>query len=335
MTLHNLLTATISQSGPLPLSTYMALCLTHPEFGYYTSPTRGRDPIGAGGDFITAPEISQMFGELIGLWAVHEWQSRGAANPFSIVEFGPGHGTLMADALRAASLRPAFIQAMQLFLIEASPKLRTQQMQKLGPLTPDYISDMTALPAQPAFIIANEFFDAMPIDQYRLTDDGWQQRAVDFDGEALVWAELPATPPALVEATRSREWIEHSAVASLVMQDICTHIKDNTGAALLIDYGYLGPQPGDTLQAVQRHAYVDVLAQPGDCDLTAHVDFGTLARIAHAAGCHAEYMTQGEFLNMLGIGARAEQLGDAEGLARLTETGQMGDLFKVLVVSAQ
>lgn len=330
MTLQNLLTATINQSGPLPLSAYMALCLTHPEFGYYTT----RDPIGAGGDFVTAPEVSQMFGELIGLWAVHEWQARQAPNPFTLVEFGPGHGTLMADAVRAASLRPAFIEAMQLYLCEASPHLRQKQLQKLGPVTPDYFEDVGQLPAQPTFIIANEFFDALPIDQYRLTDDGWQQRAITMDGEDLVYTELPATPPAVVEQTASRDWIEHSAASALVMQDICAHIKKHTGAALIIDYGYLGPLPGDTLQAVQQHQYVSALQQPGECDLTAHVDFGTLARIAHAAGCHAEYMTQGQFLTMLGIGARAEQLGDAQGMARLVNDDQMGELFKVLIVSA-
>lgn len=334
MSLQQLLAQTIKANGPLPLSTYMALCLTHPQYGYYTT----RNPIGApkesGGDFITAPEISQMFGELIGLWAVHEWQARGAPAPFSLVEFGPGNGTLLADALRAAKLRPAFTEAISLHLCETSHALRARQLEKLASYKPNYFDDVAQLPPQPAFIIANEFFDALPINQYRLTDDGWQQRTVTLNADALVFGEGPDTPPPVIAATNSHAWVEYSAASVGIMQGLCAHIKRHGGALLIIDYGYLGPKAGDTLQAVRRHQYTSPLDHPGECDLTAHVDFGTLAREAHAAGCHAEYMTQGEFLGMIGITARAEQLGDNDGLVRLTAPDQMGELFKVLIVNA-
>lgn len=335
MSLQNLLTETIKASGPLPLSAYMALCLTHPDYGYYTT----HNPIGAEGDFITAPEISQMFGELIGLWAVHEWQARGASKPFSLVEFGPGRGTLTADALHAAQLRPGFLQAMQLYMCEASPRLQAEQRVKLAPHQPHYITSVSELPAQPTFIIANEFFDALPIDQYRLTDTGWVMRTIALDeNEQLTFSETSTTPPAIIAATNSRDWVEHSAASNTIMADLCSHLQQYKGAALIIDYGHLGPEgaplAGDTLQAVRRHQYVDPLTTPGEADLTAHVDFGALAHIAHNHGCRVGYMTQGEFLTMLGIAERAAQLNDQAALARLTAPDQMGTLFKVLLVRA-
>ncbi len=340
------LAALIAAEGPLSVGRYMALCLGHPRHGYYMT----RDPLGARGDFITAPEISQMFGELIGLWAVATWQQMGAPSEFQLVELGPGRGTLMADALRAAHLVPAFGAAARLHLVEMSPVLRARQGETLAGHDPAWHDTLDAVPPGPALVIANEFFDALPIDQFVRAADGWHERQVGLDahgrlvfgldphplpGVAALAAHLPpAAPGAILEQLDNRAL--HSLGARIAAQG---------GAALVIDYGHAASGFGDTLQAMKDHRFVDPLDTPGAADLTAHVDFAALARSARAAGARAfGPLTQGEFLSRLGLSARAarlQQAADADqraaidaAAARLAGTGegQMGALFKVLAL---
>lgn len=325
----------------MPLPDYMALCLTHPDYGYYTN----ANPFGTSGDFITAPEISQMFGELLGLLLVDTWEKQGAPKAFSLLELGPGRGTLMADALRAARLRPAFLAALNLYFLEASPKLQQAQQQAVTPIKAHFISTLgtlpTALPAQPIYFIANEFFDALPVSQYRLTARGWVQRAVSVTESALAFTELPATPPNYIVAasnsTPVTDWLEYSAATASIMQALCLHLSRHGGAGVIIDYGYAAPNQlalaGDSLQAVRRHQFADSLSQPGEVDLTTHVNFGLLQQVAQQCGCRTHFSTQGDFLHELGIDARAAQLGDSAGLMRLTDPEHMGSLFKVLQVN--
>lgn len=313
----------------------MELCLTHPQHGYYVT----RDPLGASGDFTTAPEISQMFGELIGLWMVQQWQKQGSPAPFTLLEIGPGRGTLMADLLRAAGkIMPAFIAAARLHLCEASPVLRAAQAAKLGAYHPAWIDDISSLPAQPLLVVANEFFDALPIAQVRFTGTGWVQRAVTLDAGALAFTEIPTDDiPDDIAATNIDGWLEVSPASRSVMQFLSAHIAQHGGAGLFVDYGYLTLQNVkncDTLQALQHHQPVNPLADPGHADLTAHVDFSILGWIAQAAKLKVWMGTQGDFLRALGITARAEKLNQPAELARLTAPDQMGDLFKVLIVSA-
>ncbi len=331
------------KSGPLPLDRYMALCNAH----YYAT----RDPLGTDGDFTTAPEISQLFGELLGLWAVAEWERLGKPKPFMLVEPGPGRGTLLADALRAARVRPAFLQAVQLHLVETSPALRRVQSDKLGEFGPAWHSDLSTLRAMPAIVIANEFFDALPVAQLTRTKAGWLQKAVMLNGKILVWGEIPIAPatiPADLHTAPLDAPIECSAAARTLMQQLCTHLGTHGGSAALIDYGdKVSPASlanGDTLQAVHKHRHADPLQNPGEHDLTCHVDFAPLLALAHAANLDCTFGTQADFLAMLGIGPRVAQLSIAHpeqeaplniARARLTDADQMGTLFKVLTVSSR
>ena len=339
MTLRDNITAEIAAGGPLPLPRYMQLCAD----AYYARGTA----FGAAGDFTTAPEISQLFGELVGLWLVAAWERLGSPGAFTLLELGPGRGTLLADALRVARVRPAFLAALDLRLLEASPALRAQQRDRLAGHNPQWLDSLDDLPAQPTLVVANEFFDALPVTQLRRTEDGWQQRAVAIDGGALVWAELPcapaAVPPDLLAAPLG-VWVEHCADARRHLQTLCALLQRHNGVALVVDYGEaVRPatlRQGDTLQALRGHAPTDPLADPGMADLTCHVDFAPLLAIARAAGLSARLLTQGAFLAECGIAARAAQLrqkADADqaaaldaALRRLTHADEMGMLFKVL-----
>jgi len=321
-TLSNIIEAEVKAGGPIRLDRYMALCLSHPEHGYYMR----QQPFGAAGDFTTAPEISQMFGELIGLWLVHMWQEAGTPERFTLLELGPGRGTLMADILRVAKLAPAFLDAAELCLLESSPRLREVQRAALGEAR--HIERLEDLPESPVFAVANEFFDALPIRQFVKNDFGWQERLV---GAGLAWqlsetapqAELDAAFPAL-ETGRIVEVNEAGrAVASALTKHLATH----GGAALIIDYGSFDGV-GDTFQAVRAHKTADVFTHPGEADLTAHVRFSGLVQNGVAHG----FTTQGAFLQALGIAARAKALKDTEALHRLTDAGEMGELFKVLAL---
>jgi len=342
--LREILTRRIRSEGPMSVAEYMALCLTHPEHGYYMH----RDPLGAGGDFVTAPEISQMFGELIGLGMAQYWTDLGSPDPFVLAELGPGRGTLMADALRAARAVPGFIEAARLVLIEASPALRAQQNRRLEAYRPGRADGMAALPELPLLLVANEFFDALPVRQFVRAETGWAERVIGLrqSEDAL---NFGLSPPARLETlepafakTAPGEIVETCAGAAALAHEIGLHIERLGGLALIIDYGG-EPGRGDSLQAVRGHRKVDPLATPGEADLTAHVDFAALAGALPAGAVASKPTPQGVFLERLGITARARDLAsNLTGAAlethiaahrRLTHPEEMGKLFKVMAIT--
>ncbi|MCE8526323.1 SAM-dependent methyltransferase [Ruegeria pomeroyi] len=340
MTLTGLLLERIAQQGPISLADYMAECLLHPEYGYYTT----RDPLGAAGDFTTAPEISQMFGELIGLALAQAWIDQGRPAPFTLAELGPGRGTLMSDALRATRAVPGFHAAARLWLVEASPVLRATQTQTLAGYAPQWCDTVGALPAQPLFLIANEFFDALPVRQFLRAGAGWRERLVGARDGVLHWGLGAETPqPALahrLEDTREGDLVELCPAATPIITELASRIAAHGGGALIVDYGDWR-SVGDTVQALRGHASADPLADPGQADLTAHVDFEQLAVAARAAGCaHSRLTAQGVFLERLGIAQRAQALARTADETilnqlvaahrRLTHPQEMGNLFKVL-----
>lgn len=338
--LAGLLAARIRADGPISLADYMTTCLTHPVLGYYST----RDPFGAQGDFTTAPEISQMFGELVGLSLAQAWLDQGAPAPFTLAELGPGRGTLMADLLRATRHVPGFHAALCLHLVETSPHLRARQAETLGPGGITWHDSVDSLPEAPLFVIANEFFDALPIRQFQRTREGWRERVVGLRGDALTLGLGPPVAPQTLAHrladTREGDIVETCATGRAIAAALGQRIAAHGGAALVIDYGGWRSL-GDTFQALRGHAPADPLAEPGAADLTAHVDFEALAQAA-APGAHARLTPQGVFLERLGIAARARTL--ALGLSgaahdshiaayrRLTAPDEMGRLFKVLAL---
>ncbi|MCU0903638.1 MAG: SAM-dependent methyltransferase [Tabrizicola sp.] len=338
--LARLLVERIREAGPISVADYMAECLLHPVHGYYTT----RDPFGAKGDFTTAPEVSQMFGELIGLALAQAWLDRGSPVPFTLAELGPGRGTLMADILRATKVVPGFHAGAQVVLVEASPVLRRKQQETISlghDLGLRWIEAAGDLPDQPLFLIANEFFDALPIHQFQFTDGNWHERLIGLNDGKLAFglAERPSEPG--IPASRQREEglvIEEGRIARFIMRQIAHRLYHHGGLALVIDYGGWTSR-GDTLQALRRHAFDDPLAHPGEADLTAHVDFEPLAELQPHF-----FTTQGAFLTRLGIDVRAERLArNLTGAAleshlaahrRLTHAEEMGSLFKVLAVTS-
>ena len=340
--LARLLAERIRDSGPITVADYMAECLLHPVHGYYTT----RDPFGAKGDFTTAPEISQMFGELIGLALAQAWLDRGSPAPFTLAELGPGRGTLMADILRATKGVPGFHAAAQVVLVEASPVLRQKQQKTISrdhDLGLRWIEAAGDLPEQPLFLIANEFLDALPIRQFISGPQGWQERLIGLRDDALTFglsAPLPQVPdtPAFRNVSEGA-LVEDCLPARQIAAEVAARIAKAGGLAYWIDYGGWRSR-GDTLQALRRHAFDDPLAHPGEADLTAHVDFEPLAALAPAFS----YDTQGTVLTRLGIDARAERLAHnltGERLEshraahrRLTHPEEMGSLFKVLAVTS-
>ncbi|TWB52217.1 class I SAM-dependent methyltransferase [Nitrospirillum viridazoti] len=346
----------IRDEGPLRLSTFMAEALGHPTLGYYTT----RDPLGVAGDFTTAPEISQMFGELLGLWCAQAWLTLGSPAPLHLVELGPGRGTLMADALRAMARVPGLTQALRVHMVETSPSLRARQRATLAALPTAvqpphpiaWADSLEAVPDGPMLLLANEFFDALPIRQMQRTARGWAERCVTWlePESRFAWtldagggAEL-LVPPGLREAPEGAV-VELCPAALTVAGEIGRRLAAHPGAALVVDYGYDAPPLGDTLQAVRSHAYAPVLDDPGQSDLTAHVDFRTLAATAVAAGAQSHgIVEQGPLLHRLGIqqraatlkrGAMAPQARAVDlALDRLTAPDQMGRLFKALALTS-
>ncbi|WP_316979157.1 class I SAM-dependent methyltransferase [Shumkonia mesophila] len=338
----------IALGGPLTVADYMAEALGHPRFGYYAT----RDPFGAAGDFVTAPEVSQMFGELIGLWGAVVWQAMGRPDPVRWVELGPGRGTLMADAIRASRTVPGFVEAARLHLVETSPVLRRIQAATLAkaapPHPPLWHADLSGVPDGPMILVANEFLDALPIRQFERTAAGWCERLVAAGpgGDRLIFVLSPPSrrppllPAAVIDAPVGAI-AEVSPAVIGVIDAIGRRLAGTGGAALIVDYGHPRSAPGDTLQAVRGHAYHDPLADPGQADLTAHVDFEAVARAAGEAGARPfGPIGQGLFLERLGLGARADALlagaspaqADAIRAARhrLTAAGEMGTLFKAV-----
>jgi len=347
--LEQLIRDRIRDHGPIPVSEYMALALAHPDHGYY----RRADPLGRQGDFITAPEISQVFGEIIGLWCAVTWQQAGGPSPFLLIELGPGRGTLMADAVRAASAVPGFAAAAAIHLVENSPILRERQAEKLQGLVATWHEALDTLPNGPGLYLANEFFDALPVDQYVRTATGWNRRCVALDraSDCLTFATDPAAiaPPGLippsVTAAPPGSLFEHCPGCIDIAAALGGRLAVDGIAALIIDYGHPHSDAGETLQAVRRHRHHDILKAPGDADLTAHVDFSALAAAAAAAGAIPfGPITQGAFLSGLGIEARTEKLAAnrtskqadllRSGCHRLIDAQEMGTLFKVLALTA-
>lgn len=327
----------ITANRPMTVADYMAAANAH----YYAT----RDPLGAAGDFTTAPEISQMFGELVGLWIADLW-SRAGGPAFRYVELGPGRGTLAADALRAAArfgCTPAGVH-----LVETSSTLRAAQSARIP--AAEHHDEVDALPDDlPLIIVANEFFDALPIHQYVRAADGWRERIVVRRDSGLTPAadDVPAddaVPPSL-RAQPEGTIVETAPVSAAIMQRCALRLARRGGAMLAVDYGYSGPAAGDTLQAVRAHAFADVFADPGEVDLTAHVDFTALADAARPAGVRVSSVaTQGDWLRRLGIDARLAALSKAapgrtdelKGQRdRLVEADAMGDLFKVMAITAR
>ncbi len=336
--LADLLRKRIATTGPINVAEYMTECLLHPEYGYYVT----RDPLGSAGDFTTAPEISQMFGEMVGLALAQTWMDQGAPTRFSLVEAGPGRGTLMADILRTLRAVPGCAEAAQVHLIEASPTLRDKQRELLGD-TITWHDGFDALPPQPTFFVANEFFDALPVRQFVRTGPGWSERLIGEDDKALAFGlGAMADQPTLthrLDDTSEGDLVEICPQAAPIMAKFSSLIAAYGGVGFIVDYGDWRSL-GDTLQALRAHERVDVLMTPGEADLTAHVDFEALSMAANCA--FARLVPQGVFLERLGITTRAQTLAsqmsedklEAHILAhrRLTHPEEMGNLFKVLAL---
>jgi SAM-dependent MidA family methyltransferase len=346
--LENEIRRLIAVAGPMSIAEYMRLCLTHPQYGYYVT----RDPLGSDGDFITSPEISQMFGELIGLWMAAVWQQMGSPENMRVVELGPGRGTLIVDALRAGKVVGDFHAAVVVHLVEISPKLQQVQQQRLESLGVPMLwhAALAEVPSGPTIIIANEFIDALPVHQAVKQADGWHERVVEIAPGGDLAIGTTRDPLPHFEATLPRG-LRQSPVGSLyewrsdtIALEIGRRVRTD-GAALIIDYGHAWYGLGETLQAVAGHSFTDPLRSPGEADLTAHVDFAALAQSAEIIGgrIHGP-ISQRDLLRGLGIDNRAAALKTGapekaaeidQALSRLTATGHrgMGELFKALAIA--
>ncbi|HEY3912135.1 MAG TPA: SAM-dependent methyltransferase [Stellaceae bacterium] len=340
----------IRAEGPLSVAAYMAMALHDPALGYYAT----RRPLGADGDFVTAPEISQVFGELLGVWCALMWERIGRPVPVILAELGPGSGTLAADLLRAAAALPEFRRALRLYLIEPSPILQAEQQRRLEAADPVWLARAEELPPGPLLLVANEFLDALPIRQLVRGDRHWAERGVGLgpEGDRLAFADGAESP---VIDLLVAEPLRHTAAAGAVVE-ICpaglaiaaalgARLQRWPGAALFIDYGYFPSAPGPSLRGVRHHRPVDALQAPGTSDLSADVDFAAFAQAARAAGAEVSGpVPQGDFLRALGISARLAALTARatpaarerlkSGVERLLDPAQMGTLFKALALTS-
>lgn len=334
MPLSEKLAAQIAQGGPLSVAQYMTACLHDPEFGYYAT----RPALGEAGDFLTAPLVSQMFGELIGVWAAMSWRLMGEPGAVRLVEMGPGDGTLSSDLLRAAAKVPGFLEAADVWLVETSGPLRNLQADRLGDQV-RWASSLAEVPdGAPLILVANELLDCLPARQFVRTAAGWAEQVVGLGPDGRLAFQLTATPVgALLPDAREGVVFEQSAAQEALGSELGARLVRDGGAALLIDYGREAPGFGDTLQALTRHRKVDPLACPGEADLTVHADFPAVMAVAEREGAQTAILTQGAFLARLGVGERAEALVRARPdkapvigrqLHRLVGGDQMGELFK-------
>ena len=340
----------ISHQGPLSVAQYMALALGDTNDGYYMR----RDPLGADGDFTTAPEISQMFGEMVGAWLAASWQQMSSPRGVALVELGPGRGTLMQDILRATKHVSGFHSAISVHMVEMSPALIARQQETLKEITIPitWHSTIDTLPRSPWLLVANEFFDALPIHQFIKTKEGWRERMVILgEGDEALTFKASGVPtimtarlPETVANAPENSIYELCPAATAITEEITRHLVSHGGTALLIDYGYTEPGTGDTLQAVKNHQYHPVLETPGKADLTAHVNFASLRTIAEqAGGIVYDRMSQGEWLMAMGIHLRYEflcrnatesqkKILESE-IERLTAPEQMGTLFQCMAIT--
>lgn len=335
----------IRATGPISVGEYMAICLFDPDDGYYTT----REPFGTHGDFVTAPEISQMFGELIAVWLVQAWQAQGKPLPATVAEIGPGRGTLMKDVTRTIlRLAPDLGSAAGFALVEASPRLTAVQQETLrdSGLSFSWHANIDTLPDKALFIVGNELFDALPFRQFVRQDGKWLERAIGLDDDGALQfgigagALAGATPPPAADNPPDGAIFEIAPAREALVAAIATRIAGRGGAGIFIDYGHLDPGLGDTFQAVRKHRSEGVLDNPGKADLTSHVDFSALAETARSHGLGTRLALQGEFLLGMGLLERAGQLGDkandatrakiAADVERLAGPDQMGNLFKVM-----
>lgn len=339
------LAARILKNGPITVAEYMNAAVSH----YYA----GKDPFGIGGDFTTAPEVSQMFGEMIGAWFVDIWLQMGQPDQVQLIELGPGRGTLMADIMRTISSWPDFKAAVSVHLVETSPQLRQAQANMLKACQPIWYDRLEEIPAGFSFIVTNEFFDALPIHQFKKVKGEWMERAVSYDELENSFHFTFIKPDFDLGSIMTPEFLnahdgsiyEISPAGLAVLEEISMRIAENGGAALIVDYGHIVPGLGDTLQSLHQHRYSDVLENPGTKDLTAHVDFATFKTVAEQMVRVHGPVTQGEFLTTLGITGRAEALAanateeqakDIKlALYRLTAGAEMGRLFKVMGLTPQ
>lgn len=341
----------IKAQGPISVADYMAECLFNPDHGYYVK----KEPFGAEGDFITAPDISQIFGELTASWLIQIWQSQGKPSPFTLCEIGPGRGVWMQDIITAISkIQLEMLAAVDVKLIEKSAKLAKTQADRLSslPININWVNDIVDSTNLPTLIIANELFDAIPIRQYVKTNQGWQERVVAVDADDRLIFSIGTGSlsedllPPIAAAAPDGTIFEYAPAREALAQQIAEHINQHGGAALLIDYGHAKSDLGDTLQAVRNHAYEDVFANPGEADLTSHVDFEALNIAAKMAKAQThEIASQADFLLAMGLVERAGLLGankDAQAREAITAAvhrlagnneGQMGDLFKVMCIT--
>jgi len=336
MSLKDRLVAQIQTFGPMSIGQYMAACLHDPTDGYYAS----RPSLGAKGDFLTAPLVSQMFGELIGLWCISVWEALGRQQRLCLIEIGPGDGTLMSDMLRALRLAPDLLHGLEIALIEPSAPLKALQQDRLKGQPVTWLSHIGQVTTDsPVIVIANEVLDCLPAQQFVRTETGWSERLVGLDADgALSFGLSPRPVEGLFPEAPIGSVLEVSAAQEALASEVASLIASKSGAGLLIDYGRSAPGFGDTLQAIGGHQKFGPLDAPGEHDLTIHADFPTVLKAAQAGGVHTGLVDQGQFLRALGIAQRAQALSRAQPdqaeklgrqLARLTEPDQMGKLFKV------
>jgi NADH dehydrogenase [ubiquinone] 1 alpha subcomplex assembly factor 7 len=346
--LSDIIHAHIKAHGFMRVDEYMQLCLLHPEHGYYTN----RTVFGAEGDFTTAPEVSQLFGEMLGIWAVLQWQYLGSPTQINIIELGPGRGTLMRDLLRATNHVAPFQKAMHIHMVEASPQLQQKQRQNLLHIAQPILwhGSLDTLPFdKPAIILANEFFDALPIRQLIVKNGAWHERVIVADGDNLAWGTIAfddASQHDLPDPAtcRDNDIIELFPLGEELFKQCCEHLRMTNGVMAVIDYGdHIVPRIGDTLQALHKHQKISVFEKPGESDITAHVDFHRMQHLAHDVGLLTEFAPQRQFLKDCGIDIRFQSLqgkctDDAArdtlrtGYDRLINPHAMGHLFKVLTV---
>lgn len=344
MTLSSHIKNIISHTGPISISEFMQLALSHPLYGYY----QAKEPFGTKGDFTTSPEISQMFGEMIGAWSAHIWQQMGCLQDVVIVEMGPGRGTLMADFLRSTAKIPGFHNSISIAMVETSKRLQELQRNNIGNMHPriSWYEDVKSLPQKPIIVIANELFDALPIRQYIKQNGKWHEKmlGVDKNGElAFTLSPEIKMEGKLIENAPENGVVEICPQGGAIIKELVERVKMHNGAVLIIDYGYIETQYKDTLDAIGGHQHRNILEDIGALDISAHVDFQALKKAADTAGVRVfGPTTQGSFLQKLGIGMRAEMLcknaSDEQkheiktALARLVGNSpeEMGELFKVI-----
>jgi len=342
MSLKSRIAERIRLEGPMSIAEYMTLCLLDPVDGYY--PTR--DPLGSEGDFITAPEISQMFGELLGLWVLQSWRDLGAPSPIQLIELGPGRGVMMSDMLRTLALDPAFLGAAQIHLVEASPALQAVQGQSLSasPIPVLWHNNLTDIPPGSSLILGNEFLDCLPIRQFVSRSGTWRERVITWQGGDLAFAQSTGSVPDITIEAEEGDLLEVCPAMPQLIDTLASRFTAYPGRALFLDYGPTKTEFGDTLQALKRHQKVDPLDDPGNADLTARVDFEALTNAAIQAGLAVSGPAiQAAFLSRLGLEVRASALVRANPnskdtiarqLHRLTAKDEMGQLFKAISISS-